>query len=255
MAVDGSKTKLDDAMYNKFVSDLDSSQVVIVDVNGMVCDFCARGIEKTFYDDNLVKRVLVSLETGKVLIAYDNAKKVDFGEIKEYIFIQWAICHWDYPQENYMIDKQESSKLGLLTLIASTSTLICCALPALFGTWCWRNIRIYGECTFPQLVIISHYKVYISVATLIILILWDFLLRNLSVIHVGRSKFTGYLAAYEKKGHLIFTMYLWVYLYLLASLRMFCRSIYRWKIIRHIRVNYLPSKGRRTSEKCHKNDR
>ena len=81
-AVDGSKTKLDDAMYNKFVSNLDSSQVVIVDVNGMVCDFCARGIEKTFYDDNLVKKVLVSLETGKVLIAYDNAKKVDFGEIK-----------------------------------------------------------------------------------------------------------------------------------------------------------------------------
>ena len=55
---------------------------VNVDVNGMVCDFCARGIEKTFYDDALVKRVLVSLETGKVLIAYDNAKKVDFGEIK-----------------------------------------------------------------------------------------------------------------------------------------------------------------------------
>ena len=55
---------------------------VNVDVNGMVCDFCARGIEKTFYDDALVKRVLVSLETGKVLIAYDNSKKVDFGEIK-----------------------------------------------------------------------------------------------------------------------------------------------------------------------------
>ena len=82
VVVDGSKTELDDAMYNKFVSDLGSSQVVIVDVNGMVCDFCARGIEKTFYDDALVKRVLVSLETGKVLIAYDNAKKVDFGEIK-----------------------------------------------------------------------------------------------------------------------------------------------------------------------------
>ena len=82
VAVDGSKTKLDDTMYNKFVSDLGSSQVVIVDVNGMVCDFCARGIEKTFYDDPLVKKVLVSLETGKVLIAYDNAKKVDFGEIK-----------------------------------------------------------------------------------------------------------------------------------------------------------------------------
>ena len=82
VAVDGSKTKLDNTMYNEFVSNLDSSQVVIVDVNGMVCDFCARGIEKTFYDDDLVIKVLVSLETGKVLIAYDNAKEVDFGEIK-----------------------------------------------------------------------------------------------------------------------------------------------------------------------------
>ena len=80
--VDGSKTVLDQKIYNEFIADLGTSQVVIIDVNGMVCDFCARGIEKTFYDDKLVKKVLVSLEKGKVLVAYDNAKKVDFGEIK-----------------------------------------------------------------------------------------------------------------------------------------------------------------------------
>ena len=81
-ATDGSKTVLDQKIYNDFIADLGTSQVVIIDVNGMVCDFCARGIEKTFYDDKLVKKVLVSLEKGKVLVAYDNAKKVDFGEIK-----------------------------------------------------------------------------------------------------------------------------------------------------------------------------
>ena len=81
-ATDGSKTVLDQKIYNEFIADLGTSQVVIIDVNGMVCDFCARGIEKTFYDDKLVKKVLVSLEKGKVLVAYDNAKKVDFGEIK-----------------------------------------------------------------------------------------------------------------------------------------------------------------------------
>jgi len=80
--VDGSKTVLDQKIYNEFIADLGTSQVVIIDVNGMVCDFCARGIEKTFYNDKLVKKVLVSLEKGKVLVAYDNAKKVDFGEIK-----------------------------------------------------------------------------------------------------------------------------------------------------------------------------
>ncbi|MBR76338.1 MAG: hypothetical protein CMD36_00245 [Flavobacteriales bacterium] len=81
-ATDGSKTVLDQKIYNDFIADLGTSQIVIIDVNGMVCDFCARGIEKTFYDDKLVKKVLVSLEKGKVLVAYDNAKKVDFGEIK-----------------------------------------------------------------------------------------------------------------------------------------------------------------------------
>lgn len=80
--VDGSKTVLDQKIYNEFIADLGTSQVVIIDVNGMVCDFCARGIEKTFYGDKLVKKVLVSLEKGKVLVAYDNAKRVDFGEIK-----------------------------------------------------------------------------------------------------------------------------------------------------------------------------
>lgn len=69
-----------------------------------------------------------------------------------------------------MIDKQESSKLGLLTLIASTSTLICCALPALFVALGAGATFASMVNAFPQLVIISHYKVYISVATLIILV-------------------------------------------------------------------------------------
>ncbi len=57
-------------------------QIVIVDVNGMVCDFCARGIEKVLYTDDAVKKVGVSLELGKVLIAYASSTKVDFEEIK-----------------------------------------------------------------------------------------------------------------------------------------------------------------------------
>ena len=69
-------------LYNSFVANLVDSQVAVVDVNGMVCDFCARGIEKTFYKDKDVKKVNVSLENGIVLIAYKNTKDIDIEEIK-----------------------------------------------------------------------------------------------------------------------------------------------------------------------------
>tara|TARA_B100000683_G_scaffold44875_1_gene40893 strand:+ start:4837 stop:5214 length:378 start_codon:yes stop_codon:yes gene_type:complete len=77
-----------------------------------------------------------------------------------------------------MIEKQESSKLGLLTLLASTSTLICCALPALFVTLGAGATFASMANAFPQLIIISHYKVYISVFTLIILIIAGILIEK-----------------------------------------------------------------------------
>ena len=80
--VDGSKTKITDKMFSTFSAGLSNTQIVVVDVQGMVCDFCARGIEKTFNDDKDVKKVQVSLEKGKVLIAYAMNKKVDLDEIK-----------------------------------------------------------------------------------------------------------------------------------------------------------------------------
>ena len=85
--VDGSKTKIDPVKYNNFVRDLSGGQVAIVDVKGMVCDFCARGIEKTFYDDKEVKKVSVDLRSGKVLVAYSDNKKIDIDEIKNIFLI------------------------------------------------------------------------------------------------------------------------------------------------------------------------
>lgn len=79
--VDGSLVPLDEKMYTSFISNINEGQIAIIDVNGMVCDFCARGIEKTFYKDEMVKKIKVSLESGKVLIAYSNDKKVSFEEI------------------------------------------------------------------------------------------------------------------------------------------------------------------------------
>ena len=81
-SVNGSDSAFPAKMFSEFISDLANVQIVVVDVNGMVCDFCARGIEKVLNTDDAVKKVRVSLELGKVLIAYAPSKKVDFEEIK-----------------------------------------------------------------------------------------------------------------------------------------------------------------------------
>ena len=83
--VQGEKLEVDEKRFKKFLDGLSDSQVAVVNVNGMVCDFCARGIEKTFVKDKAVKRVDVDLERGKVLIAYTKEKEIDFDEIKSKI--------------------------------------------------------------------------------------------------------------------------------------------------------------------------
>ena len=85
--VDGSKSIIDPDKYNNFIKDLTSGQIAIVDVKGMVCDFCARGIEKTFYDDKEVKKVSVDLGSGKVLVAYSNTKVINVDEIKNIFLV------------------------------------------------------------------------------------------------------------------------------------------------------------------------
>ena len=73
--------------FKQFVNGLSNVNVAIVDVKGMVCDFCARGIEKTFYDDKEVMKVNVDLNAGKVLVAYLSTKKIDIEEIKNIFLI------------------------------------------------------------------------------------------------------------------------------------------------------------------------
>ncbi|PIR37686.1 MAG: hypothetical protein COV35_09340 [Alphaproteobacteria bacterium CG11_big_fil_rev_8_21_14_0_20_39_49] len=43
--------------------------IVNVSVNGLVCDFCARALEKTFGKQDEVSRINVDLEKGQVAIA------------------------------------------------------------------------------------------------------------------------------------------------------------------------------------------
>ena len=85
-SVSGEGFEIDSQKYTKFTKDLaNGEQVAVVNVNGMVCDFCARGIEKTFMKSADVKKVDVDLEVGKVLIAYSSDTKISFEDIKEKI--------------------------------------------------------------------------------------------------------------------------------------------------------------------------
>ena len=85
--VDGSQSEVDPDKYKNFISGLSNEHVAIIDVKGMVCDFCARGIEKTFYEDKEVKKVNVDLGAGKVFVAYSKAKEIDVNEIKNIFLI------------------------------------------------------------------------------------------------------------------------------------------------------------------------
>ena len=46
--VDGEKLEVDPRRFSTFLEGLSDCQVAVVSVQGMVCDFCARGIEKMF---------------------------------------------------------------------------------------------------------------------------------------------------------------------------------------------------------------
>ena len=77
-----------------------------------------------------------------------------------------------------MLQKVKLMKLGLMTLFISSSTLICCALPAIFvavgaGATLASLINV-----FPQLIIISQYKVLISFITLIILLVAGVMIKK-----------------------------------------------------------------------------
>ena len=83
--VDGTSTELDVPRFEEFVSDQAGNQIAVISVTGMVCDFCARGIEKTFQKDAGFKKIDVDLNTGKVLIAYAPSTEIIKKEIEKKI--------------------------------------------------------------------------------------------------------------------------------------------------------------------------
>ena len=83
--VDGEKLEVDVERFDKFIEGLKDKQIAVVIVKGMVCDFCAQGIEKTFKKDKTVAKIDVDLNKGKIFIAYQMNTKIDFEKIKKMI--------------------------------------------------------------------------------------------------------------------------------------------------------------------------
>jgi len=77
-----------------------------------------------------------------------------------------------------MLEKIKLMKIGLMTLFISSSTLICCALPALFVAVGAGATLASLTNVFPQLIIISQYKVLISFITLIILLVAGVIIKK-----------------------------------------------------------------------------
>ncbi len=83
--VNGKTLEVDAQRFDKFMVDIDNHVVAVVSVQGMVCDFCARGIEKTFGKDKRVSKIDVDLASGKVLLAFSMAVDVDEADITQKI--------------------------------------------------------------------------------------------------------------------------------------------------------------------------
>jgi len=59
-----------------------SASEIKVKVKGMVCGFCAQGIDKKFSADSAIEDVKVDLESQTVTLALKDGKDLEDGEIR-----------------------------------------------------------------------------------------------------------------------------------------------------------------------------
>ena len=76
---------LNSERFERLVSGSPTYTIAVVSVNGMVCDFCARGVEKAFAKDPDVMKIDVDLELGSVLIAYGSEAQPSERDINKRI--------------------------------------------------------------------------------------------------------------------------------------------------------------------------
>jgi len=62
-----------------------AAEEILVNVNGLVCGFCAQGIKKTFSKIEAVSDVQIDLGAKKVSIALKEGKKLPDDEVRKLI--------------------------------------------------------------------------------------------------------------------------------------------------------------------------
>lgn len=82
---DHSEDSAEPAVEKGDVKKLDCDNAVQVKVNGLVCDFCARALEKVFSKREEVDHIRVNLAEGKVTVAMKPGSTMDDATVKELI--------------------------------------------------------------------------------------------------------------------------------------------------------------------------
>ena len=69
--------------YNDFEKMDNCKNYIVAEIYGLVCDFCARSIEKTFKKMDVVESIDINLENGIVKILLKKGKTIENNTIKQ----------------------------------------------------------------------------------------------------------------------------------------------------------------------------
>ncbi len=70
---------------SKKIAKTSCKNLVNIDVNGLVCDFCARAVEKVFSKKSEVSAIDVNLDKGKIFIAMKNGENISDSNLTKLI--------------------------------------------------------------------------------------------------------------------------------------------------------------------------
>ena len=152
---------------------VNNNHTIYAYVNGLVCDFCARSLEKTIGKKDSVKSINVDLKDKLITINFNENKKLDNDEITQ------LIIDAGYTVREITDEKNDSSIwiqtiFPSLSLFTSLGTLICCALPALMVTLGMGATLAGIITTIPSITLISNYKEYVFIVSGILIFFWFF---------------------------------------------------------------------------------
>lgn len=60
-------------------------EIVMLNVNGLVCDFCAQSVKKIFGKEDAVQKVYVDLDKGQVRVDLKPGKKMDDATLEKLV--------------------------------------------------------------------------------------------------------------------------------------------------------------------------